>query len=126
MESLFHAVVGWTSAITPTTSSVATTAPLADLLEVALPDVGPEPLVHAEAGQHDQRQRHDPPDRVRRTDVRTCALRPVRRKTVEAQPEGEQVGKCDQATVQDELQKRVSVDGQGRGADPSAHRGRFY
>ena len=45
---------------------------------------------------------------------------------VEAQPEGEQVGKCDQATVQGELQKRVSVNGPSRGANPSAHRGRFY
>ncbi len=37
---------------------------LRNLLEVPLAHVSPKPFVDAEAGEHDQRQRHHPPDRV--------------------------------------------------------------
>jgi hypothetical protein len=45
---------------------------------------------------------------------------------VKAQPKGEQVSESDQDAIHDELQQRVSVDWQGRGTDPSAHRRGFY
>ena len=40
---------------------------------------------------------------------------------LEPQPEGEEVSKGDQYAIGKQLRERVTVDGEGRGSDPSAH-----
>jgi hypothetical protein len=45
--------------------------------------------------------------------------------TLEPQPEGEEVCERDQQPIDHQLGKRVTMDGEGRGSDPSAHAARI-
>ena len=45
--------------------------------------------------------------------------------TLEAEPEGEEVCERDQQPIDHQLGKRVTMDGEGRGSDPSAHAARI-
>ncbi len=93
---------------------------LDDRLVVPLADEGPEPLIGPERGQCDQRQGYDPRDRgFEQTGV---AAR-LAREAVEPETKSQVVAERDQRAVHEQLRKRVSVNGEGRGSHPRAHAG---
>ena len=89
-----------------------------DALVVALVDVAPPLLVQAE------RARRSPGCRTTaETIVRSSRSGSGRACRGRSAAEREPVGERDQAAVHRELRERMAMDGKGRGADPSAHRG---
>ena len=92
-------------------------------LVVALADEPPQPLVLAERPEHHQGEHGHPGDRVGQE--MAVALVGAVEVTLEAQPEGEEVCERDQQTIDHQLGQRVTMDGEGRGSDPSAHAARI-